>query len=129
MVYLNTVLSSKSVVTKACSDSRNYEVPAFSAEANQFLNDLADNFSEQDACRIKDIERTTNHDVKSSRVLPKEKVADIPELHAVNEFLHFACTSEDINNTSHALMLKEARETVILPEIRNIIDAIKSSCC
>ncbi|CAM3614903.1 adenylosuccinate lyase [Vibrio aquimaris] len=102
------------------------EVPAFSAEANQFLNDLADNFSEQDARRIKDIERTTNHDVKAVEYFLKEKVAGIPELHAVNEFLHFACTSEDINNTSHALMLKEARETVILPEIRNIIDAIKA---
>ncbi|MYM58227.1 adenylosuccinate lyase [Vibrio sp. OCN044] len=102
------------------------EVPAFSAEANQFLNELADNFSEQDARRIKEIERTTNHDVKAVEYFLKEKVADIPELHAVNEFLHFACTSEDINNTSHALMLKEARETVILPEIRNIIDAIKA---
>ncbi|MFY2508993.1 adenylosuccinate lyase [Vibrio pectenicida] len=102
------------------------EVPAFSAEANQFLNELATNFSEADARRIKDIERTTNHDVKAVEYFLKEKVADIPELHAVNEFIHFACTSEDINNTSHALMLKEARETVILPEIRNIIDAIKA---
>ncbi|NOH71843.1 adenylosuccinate lyase [Vibrio pectenicida] len=102
------------------------EVPAFSAQANQFLNELATNFSEADARRIKDIERTTNHDVKAVEYFLKEKVADIPELHAVNEFIHFACTSEDINNTSHALMLKEARETVILPEIRNIIDAIKA---
>ncbi|MEF1173326.1 adenylosuccinate lyase [Vibrio sinaloensis] len=102
------------------------EVPAFSAEANQFLDDLATNFSEEDARRIKEIERTTNHDVKAVEYFLKEKVADVPELHAVNEFFHFACTSEDINNTSHALMLKEARETVILPEIRNLIDAIKA---
>ncbi|EJC6785049.1 adenylosuccinate lyase, partial [Vibrio parahaemolyticus] len=102
------------------------EVPAFSAEANQFLDDLAANFSEADALRIKEIERTTNHDVKAVEYFLKEKVADVPELHAVNEFFHFACTSEDINNTSHALMLKEARETVILPEIRNLIDAIKA---
>ncbi|MFC1237223.1 adenylosuccinate lyase [Vibrio sp. F74] len=102
------------------------EVPAFSAEANQFLDELAANFSEADAQRIKDIERTTNHDVKAVEYFLKEKVADVPELHAVNEFIHFACTSEDINNTSHALMLKEARETVILPELRNIIDAIKA---
>ncbi|EMW0563130.1 TPA: adenylosuccinate lyase [Vibrio parahaemolyticus] len=102
------------------------EVPAFSAEANQFLDDLAANFSETDALRIKEIERTTNHDVKAVEYFLKEKVADVPELHAVNEFFHFACTSEDINNTSHALMLKEARETVILPEIRNLIDAIKA---
>ncbi|EGA70078.1 adenylosuccinate lyase [Vibrio sinaloensis DSM 21326] len=102
------------------------EVPSFSAEANQFLDDLAANFSEEDARRIKEIERTTNHDVKAVEYFLKEKVADVPELHAVNEFFHFACTSEDINNTSHALMLKEARETVILPEIRNLIDAIKA---
>ncbi|MGF1739842.1 adenylosuccinate lyase [Vibrio profundum] len=100
------------------------EVPAFSAEANQYLDDIAANFSESDAARIKEIERTTNHDVKAVEYFLKEKVAAMPELDAVNEFIHFACTSEDINNTSHALMLKEARETVILPEIRNIIDAI-----
>ncbi|MFA0232968.1 adenylosuccinate lyase, partial [Vibrio sp. 10N.261.45.A7] len=101
-------------------------VPAFSAEANQFLDELAANFSEEDALRIKEIERTTNHDVKAVEYFLKEKVAGVPELHAVNEFIHFACTSEDINNTSHALMLKEARDTVILPEIRNVIDAIKA---
>ena len=101
------------------------EVPAFSQAANQFLDQLAENFSEQDAQRIKDIERTTNHDVKAVEYFLKEKVATLPELHAVNEFIHFACTSEDINNTSHALMLKEARDTVILPEIRRIIDAIR----
>lgn len=102
------------------------EVPAFSLQANQFLNELAASFSEADAQRIKDIERTTNHDVKAVEYFLKEKVADVPELHAVNEFIHFACTSEDINNTSHALMLKEARETIILPELRKLIDAIKA---
>ncbi|HAS3453523.1 TPA: adenylosuccinate lyase, partial [Vibrio cholerae] len=101
------------------------EVPAFSAEANQFLDAIAANFNETDALRIKEIERTTNHDVKAVEYFLKEKVAAMPELHAVNEFIHFACTSEDINNTSHALMLKEARDTVILPEIRNVIDAIR----
>ncbi|RYU69594.1 adenylosuccinate lyase [Aliivibrio finisterrensis] len=102
------------------------EVATLSAEANQFLDDIAANFSEEDAMRIKDIERTTNHDVKAVEYFLKEKVAEVPELHAINEFIHFACTSEDINNTSHALMLKEARDTVILPEIRNVIDAIKA---
>ncbi len=102
------------------------EVATLSAEANQFLDDIAANFNEEDAMRIKDIERTTNHDVKAVEYFLKEKVADVPELHAINEFIHFACTSEDINNTSHALMLKEARDTVILPEIRNVIDAIKA---
>lgn len=101
------------------------EVPTFSKNANDYLNQIADNFSESDAARIKDIERTTNHDVKAVEYFLKEKVAEVPELHAVSEFIHFACTSEDINNTSHALMLNEARETVILPEIRTIIDAIK----
>lgn len=101
------------------------EVPAFSAEANTFLDDLAANFSEEDANRIKTIESTTNHDVKAVEYFLKEKVEAMPELHAVSEFIHFACTSEDINNTSHALMLKEARDQVVLPAIRQIIDAIK----
>jgi adenylosuccinate lyase len=100
------------------------EVPAFSDEANQFLDNLAANFSEEDGRRIKEIERTTNHDVKAVEYFLKEKVEALPELAAVSEFIHFACTSEDINNTSHALMLKEARETVILPELRTLIDAI-----
>ncbi|WP_163922161.1 adenylosuccinate lyase [Photobacterium sp. Alg240-V54] len=102
------------------------EVPAFSAEANAFLDRIATEFSEQDALRIKTIERTTNHDVKAVEYFLKEKVAEIPELHAVNEFIHFACTSEDINNLSHALMLTEARTSVMLPEVRNVIDAIKA---
>ena len=101
------------------------EVPVFSAEANAFLDRIAAEFSEQDALRIKTIERTTNHDVKAVEYFLKEKVAELPELHAVNEFIHFACTSEDINNLSHALMLTEARKKVMLPEVRNVINAIK----
>lgn len=111
---------------KLAATSSIAEVPAFSVEANQFLDKIASEFSEEDALRIKEIERTTNHDVKAVEYFLKEKVADVKELHAVNEFIHFACTSEDINNLSHALMLKEARETVMLPEIRNVIDAIKN---
>lgn len=102
------------------------EVPAFSDEANQFLDRVAAEFSEEDALRIKAIERTTNHDVKAVEYFLKEKVAELPELHAVNEFIHFACTSEDINNLSHALMLTEAREKIMLPEVRNVIDSIKT---
>ncbi|SHO58540.1 adenylosuccinate lyase [Vibrio quintilis] len=102
------------------------EVPAFSQEAHDILNHIAANFNESDAARIKEIESTTNHDVKAVEYFLKEKVASHPELNTVNEFIHFACTSEDINNTSHALMLKEARDTVILPEIRRIIDAIRA---
>lgn len=102
------------------------EVPVFSQEANDFLNALVDNFSETDALRIKAIERTTNHDVKAVEYFLKEKVAAIAELHAVSEFIHFACTSEDINNLSHALMLSTARQDVITPAWRNIIDSVKN---
>lgn len=101
------------------------EVPSFSDEANALLDRIAAEFSEQDAARIKEIERTTNHDVKAVEYFLKEKVADNPELNAVNEFIHFACTSEDINNLSHALMLKEARDTVILPEMKRLEAAVK----
>ena len=101
------------------------EVPKFSAEANQALESILENFSEEDAQRIKDIERTTNHDVKAVEYYLKEKIADNAELHAVTEFIHFACTSEDINNLSHALMLKGGRQ-VMLAEMDQVIDAIKS---
>ena len=79
------------------------EVPAFSAQANALLDEIVANFSEADAARVKEIERTTNHDVKAVEYFLKEKVADNAELNAVNEFIHFACTSEDINNTSHGI--------------------------
>ncbi|OOE42190.1 adenylosuccinate lyase [Salinivibrio kushneri] len=101
------------------------EVPVFSDDANAQLDRIAAEFDEQDAARIKEIERTTNHDVKAVEYFLKEKIADNAELNAVSEFIHFACTSEDINNLSHALMLKEARDTVILPEMQRLADAIK----
>ncbi len=100
------------------------EVPTFSANANQTLENIIENFNETDAQRIKDIERTTNHDVKAVEYYLKEKIADNDELNAVTEFIHFACTSEDINNLSHALMLKGGRDSVLLPEIQQLIDAI-----
>ena len=100
-------------------------VPAFAADAIGYLDAIVASFSEEDAARIKTIERTTNHDVKAVEYFLKEKVAEIPELHAVSEFIHFACTSEDINNLSHALMLKTARDEVILPYWRQLIDGIK----
>ena len=102
------------------------EVPAFSAEANAHLDAIVANFSEADAQRVKDIEATTNHDVKAVEYFLKEKVADVAELHAVSEFIHFACTSEDINNLSHALMLGTAKTDVILPYCNRIVDAIKA---
>ncbi len=101
------------------------EVPAFDADANAFLDAIVANFNESDAARIKTIERTTNHDVKAVEYFLKEKVADVPALHAVSEFIHFACTSEDINNLSHALMLETARREVILPYWQQLIDAVK----
>ena len=101
------------------------EVPAFDADANAFLDAIVANFSEEDAARIKTIERTTNHDVKAVEYFLKEKVADVAALHAVSEFIHFACTSEDINNLSHALMLETARRDVIVPFWNKIIDAVK----
>lgn len=97
------------------------EVPAFSAAANAHLDAIVENFSVADAQRIKDIEKTTNHDVKAVEYFLKERVADVAELNAVNEFIHFACTSEDINNLSHALMLSEARKNVLLPTLDKII--------
>lgn len=102
------------------------EVPALSAEANAVLDSIVTDFSLADAQRVKDIERTTNHDVKAVEYLLKEKVASNAELLAITEFIHFACTSEDINNLSHALMLAEARDTVLLPECDALLAAIKA---
>nr|WP_024967778.1 adenylosuccinate lyase [Pantoea sp. IMH] len=107
----------------ACAEIR--EVPAFDADANAYLDAIVANFSEEDAARIKTIERTTNHDVKAVEYFLKEKVASVPALHAVSEFIHFACTSEDINNLSHALMLETARQEIILPYWTKIIAAVK----
>lgn len=107
----------------ACAEIK--EVPVFDAEANVFLEKIIAQFSERDAQRIKIIEGTTNHDVKAVEYFLKEKVAALPALHAVSEFIHFACTSEDINNLSHALMLQTARQDVVLPYWRKIIDAIR----
>lgn len=101
------------------------EVAPFSAEANALLDKLATEFSVEQAQRVKDIERTTNHDVKAIEYLLKEEVADLPELAAVSEFIHFACTSEDINNLSHALMLREGRDQVLLPLMRQIAGEIR----
>ncbi|MBC3950986.1 MULTISPECIES: adenylosuccinate lyase [Pseudomonas] len=101
------------------------EVPAFSAEANAILNTLAEDFSITHAERVKEIERTTNHDVKAVEYLLKEQAAKLPELDKVSEFIHFACTSEDINNLSHALMLREGRDNVMLPLMRKIADSIR----
>ncbi len=101
------------------------EVPAFSPVAQQHLNHLIDHFSEAQAQRVKDIERTTNHDVKAVEYFLKESIAEVPELVAVSEFLHFACTSEDINNLAYALMLKEAKDTVLLADMDQVAEGIR----
>ncbi|MAK67699.1 MULTISPECIES: adenylosuccinate lyase [unclassified Methylophaga] len=102
-----------------------HEVPKLSETAEQFLNDLMTNFSVEDAAEIKAIERETNHDVKAVEYFIKRKFKHNAELDAVNEFVHFACTSEDINNTAYGIMLKNAREQVILPEMDTLIGALK----
>jgi len=100
------------------------EVPPFSAAAESFLLELAERFSTHDAARIKAIERVTNHDVKAVEYWLKEAVKGHPELEQASEFIHFACTSEDINNTSHGLMLKGAREHVMLPALNALRDKL-----
>ena len=102
------------------------EVAPFSAEANALLDKLAENFQLEHAERVKEFERTTNHDVKAVEYLLKEQAKQLLELAAVNEFIHFACTSEDINNLSHALMLREGRDQVLLPLMRQIAEAIRA---
>lgn len=97
------------------------EVPQLSKAAQAQLNAIVDNFSEADAARVKEIERTTNHDVKAVEYLLKEKVADHAELANITEFIHFACTSEDINNLSHGLMMKAARDEVVLPLLNELL--------
>jgi adenylosuccinate lyase len=99
------------------------EVPALSAEANNRLNQIVEDFSERDAQSIKDIESTTNHDVKAVEYFIKQAIADQAELQAITEFVHFACTSEDINNLSHGLMLKEGRD-IMASQMQAIIDIL-----
>ena len=101
------------------------EIPAFSDSATMYLNNILSNFSVSDAQQIKDIEKVTNHDVKAIEYYLKEKISDYPEIHKVSEFIHFSCTSEDINNLAYALMLREGR-TIIAAQINTCIEAIKN---
>ena len=102
------------------------EIPAFSQASQDQLDQIITGFSEADAQRVKEIERTTNHDVKAVEYLLKEKISDNSELEKVSEFVHFACTSEDVNNLSHALMLREGRDTVLLPLADRVVEAIRT---
>jgi adenylosuccinate lyase len=100
------------------------EVPGLSDNANQVLESILDNFDESGAQRIKDIEATTNHDVKAVEYFVKECFEGNSELLAVSEFVHFACTSEDINNLSHALMLRDGMDEILLPAMQQIITSL-----
>jgi adenylosuccinate lyase len=110
----------------ALSDAGFEEFRPLTAGARTYLLGLVKNFSVADAMAIKEIEKTTNHDVKAVEYWIKSKFDARPELKSANEFVHFACTSEDINNTSHALQLKVAREQVILPAIDSLIDKLRA---
>lgn len=100
------------------------EVPPLGEHATHILENLIENFALADAQRVKNIERTTNHDVKAVEYWLKEKIAGNAELEAVGEFIHFACTSEDINNLAYALMLREARTQALLPRWDELSDAL-----
>jgi adenylosuccinate lyase len=102
------------------------EVPALSTHATSLLEAIVQGFSEQDAQRVKNIERTTNHDVKAVEYFIKEKIEGNQELSAISEFVHFACTSEDINNLAHGLMLRDGRSEVLLPLMDDLIQSLKA---
>ena len=102
------------------------EAPALSAAGNALLESIISDFSLADAQRVKDIEATTNHDVKAVEYFLKEKVLSHPDLAKQMEFVHFACTSEDINNLSYALMLRDGRDDVMLPLMRKLIDTLRA---
>ena len=102
------------------------EVPPFDEAVLAEINDVIAGFSLEDAAAVKAIEATTNHDVKAIEYWLKERFAGVPAVSAVSEFIHFACTSEDINNLSHALMLREARDEVLLPKLAEVSDKLRS---
>jgi adenylosuccinate lyase len=108
----------------ALSQAKLPDFPSFSQSAEKLLLALVENFSDTDAERIKAIEAVTNHDVKAVEYWMKEKVAGQAELEKASEFIHFACTSEDINNTSHGLMLTGARKEVIVPKLKEVLAAL-----
>jgi adenylosuccinate lyase len=108
-----------------CEEPRLTEIAPFGAEARAELEAGCAAFSLNDAERVKAIERTTNHDVKAVEYWLKERFAGIPEIARVGEFIHFACTSEDINNLAHGLMLAEARRMNLVPALRGVATALR----
>jgi adenylosuccinate lyase len=110
---------------RLASNSGLEEVPPLSPAANNFLEELISNFDENEAALVKSKEAVTNHDVKAVEYYLKEKLASRKELAEIMEFVHFACTSEDINNLAYALMLKESMEVVVVPMMNEIVAAIR----
>ena len=102
------------------------EIPFLSVDATKHLDDIIDNFSPAEAQKVKDIEATTNHDVKAVEYYLKEKIKGQTELEEVSEFIHFACTSEDINNLAYGLMLRDLRAEIITPSLQSILDELKN---
>eukprot|EP00939_MAST-03C_sp_MAST-3C-sp1_P004115 g4115.t1 len=101
------------------------QIPPLSSSSSAFLDDVVKNFSLADAERVKEIEKTTNHDVKSVEYFLKEKVSSVDDLRESSEFFHFSCTSEDINNLAYAKMLQEAREKIVLPEMDRVRETLR----
>ena len=106
---------------KLSKNSNIKEIGSFSTSSVSLLDSIKNNFSIDDAKQIKKIEKITNHDMKAVEYFIREKIQSDPKLKNVSQFIHFACTSEDINNLSYALMLKDARENILLPKLQKLI--------
>ena len=111
------------IALSQCADLT--EVPAFDSTTTDFLQQLQDNIDSTAAERVKNIEKTTNHDVKAVEYYIKEEFKNSPQLSEISEFVHFACTSEDINNTSYALMLKNTRDALMLPMLQDLAEQLR----
>lgn len=124
LIYFRVIVEIRWLQVLA-SEAHISEVPTLGKQAQEYLEKIIDDFSIADAERIKSIESTTNHDVKAVEYYLKEKFSELEELNNISEFLHFACTSEDINNLGHALMLKTARTEILNPLFSEVIAALK----
>ena len=110
---------------KLSKNSSIKEIESFSASSTSLLNNIKDNFSIVDAERIKEIEKTTNHDMKAVEYFIREKIQSDSKLKNISQFIHFACTSEDINNLSYALMLKDVRESILVPKLQQLVTILE----
>ncbi|MDO8954139.1 MAG: adenylosuccinate lyase [Gammaproteobacteria bacterium] len=123
LIYYRVVVEIRWLQALA-TETKIVEIPALSLAANEFLEHLIQSFSLNDAERIKQIEAATNHDVKAVEYYLKERFSELAELRALKEFIHFACTSEDINNLAYGLMLKETRKSILAPLCQQVIKAL-----